>query len=372
MSPVGALALDALVIGGGPAGSACANRLARRGWEVALVEATDFSGFRIGEIVTASARPLLATLGIEAPERQAWARPCRGPAAAWGGDQATLRPSIVDPYGQGLRVDRRAFDRALFDAARTAGALTLTSTRLVSGERRDGVWELALRSRRGVIPVRSRWVVAATGRGRAAPLAPSRARIALDRLVAIAFVGRTGDEPGDGRPDAVVEAVEDGWWYSARTPDGGTVAVFFTDSDLLPKGAGERAAFLARQRDAAPETRQRSGFAAALLAKRRWVGFDARSSIRRVALAEGWVAVGDAMTAFDPLCGRGVAEALASGLAVADWLLEAPSHDDEGVPGFALERMQAFNDYARQRLAIYALEPRWRTRPFWERRQALH
>jgi len=51
----------------------------------------------------------------------------------------------------------------------------------------------------------------------------------------------------------------------------------------------------------------------------RWVGFDARSSLRRIAISDGWLAVGDASFAFDPLCGRGVTEALSSGCDAANW-----------------------------------------------------
>ena len=95
------LDVDVLVIGGGPAGSACAIRLARGGARVAIVEASDFSRFRIGETLEPSVRPLLATLGIEVGADYRWWAPSTGVVAAWGQPSATHRPSVLNPYGRG-------------------------------------------------------------------------------------------------------------------------------------------------------------------------------------------------------------------------------------------------------------------------------
>ena len=72
------LDLDVLVIGGGPAGSACAIRLARGGARVAIVEASEFSRFRIGETIAPSVRPLLAQFGVEAGDDCDWSAPSTG------------------------------------------------------------------------------------------------------------------------------------------------------------------------------------------------------------------------------------------------------------------------------------------------------
>jgi hypothetical protein len=62
--------------------------------------------------------------------------------------------------------------------------------------------------------------------------------------------------------------------------------------------------------------------------------FDARSSVRRVVKTEGWVAIGDALMACDPLYGRGVLDALSSGIEVADWLSGGPEEGCEAVPAW--------------------------------------
>src|SRR5687768_12379884 len=95
------LDLDVVIIGGGPAGSACAIQLARAGVRTAIIEASDFSRFRIGETIEASAGALLRGLGIELDQHPGWAARCSGVSAAWGRPSAAHRPVILNPHGHG-------------------------------------------------------------------------------------------------------------------------------------------------------------------------------------------------------------------------------------------------------------------------------
>ena len=56
---------DAIVIGGGPAGSTTALMLARAGWAVALIEKSQFPRPKVcGEFISATTFPLLAEFGL--------------------------------------------------------------------------------------------------------------------------------------------------------------------------------------------------------------------------------------------------------------------------------------------------------------------
>ncbi len=364
------LDLDFLVVGGGPAGSACAIQLAKAGGRVAIVESSDFSQFRIGETLEPSLGPTLLQLGLEIEKRE-WSAPCLGITAAWGRSSAARRPNIFSPYGGSWRVDRRKFDRALFERARNAGATAFLEARVTSAARHAECWTYGLRRGDSVASGRAKWIVAATGRGASLPFAPSRSRTWIDRLVGLAFVkdGRAEDR-GTVVGRAIVAATPRGWWYSATIPEGSQVAVFFSDADILPKGGNDRAEFLLTELRQCPLMETESDFVAALIGQRRWIGFDARSSIHHVVVSDGWAAVGDAIMAFDPLCGRGISEAINSGMEVADWMLRwrttEPARDE--LPAWVGRAADRFNRYRDERRSAYCHETRWPASMFWQRR----
>lgn len=102
---------DAVVVGGGPAGSATAIELARRGLRVALLEKARHPRPKAcGEGLLPQGVAALERLGVEAPGVRVTGIRYVSP----GGVTAEAR----FPSGNGLVVRREAFDAALFDAAR--------------------------------------------------------------------------------------------------------------------------------------------------------------------------------------------------------------------------------------------------------------
>ena len=57
------LSSDIIVIGGGPAGSAAATMLARKGWQVTLLEREQFPRDHVGESLLPASIPILEELG---------------------------------------------------------------------------------------------------------------------------------------------------------------------------------------------------------------------------------------------------------------------------------------------------------------------
>src|SRR5690242_1410774 len=55
---------DAIVVGGGPAGSTCSHLLARAGKKVLVLEKETFPRFRIGESLLPYSTPIFARLGV--------------------------------------------------------------------------------------------------------------------------------------------------------------------------------------------------------------------------------------------------------------------------------------------------------------------
>lgn len=165
----------------------------------------------------------------------------------------------------------------------------------------------------------------------------------------------------------MVETVRDGWWYAARLPGGADLAVFMTDADLLQGAGGDPTDFALGRLAAAPHTGQRvQGLA---LRSRATVWPAASQRLVRAAGA-GWLAVGDAALARDPLSSSGIDFALASSELACTTLAAAQSGAEDALARYAAAIARDFAVYRALRAQFYALERRWRDAPFWARRMS--
>lgn len=74
--------------------------------------------------------------------------------------------------------------------------------------------------------------------------------------------------------------------------------------------------------------------------------------------------------AFDPLTGRGVAEAIHSGIELAEWLVEGGEHVKDSVPAWTRRAGGRLTRYLAERVRIYSRESRWPQNEFWRQRRA--
>jgi len=368
----GDTATAVVVIGGGPAGAATALALARRQVPVLVVEQTDGGGNPIGESLAPSATPLLHRLGLHDALLASGPRPCHGNRSRWGGDGGLAeRDFLREPYGPGWHLDRPAFNAALLAAAAAGGADCRRQARFRRAERRDGRWHLLVEEPAGPHSIQADLVVDASGRSAVFARQRGARQRMLDRLVAVvAFL-----EPGAGLGSApmpvsttLIEAAEEGWWYSAPLPNGCLATAFFSDPDLLahrrpwhPSGWHTLLACspqtLARVRDHGFRLAAPPRFAAAA------------STLLEPGWGEGWVSVGDAAATYDPLSSHGIGSALAAGQRVAA-AAEAWLGGEEGtLLEFAAGLETGYASYLQMKRAYYADEGRWPEAPFWRRRR---
>jgi menaquinone-9 beta-reductase len=131
---------DALIIGAGPAGAACARLLAQAGWSVALVEKAEFPRRKVcGEFISATTLPVLEECGIAA-EYLAMAGPPVTRVGVYAG-RAMLSSPRERMWGRAL--GREHLDVLLRDAAVAAGA-ELFQPAEVAGLRRDDEGHVAV------------------------------------------------------------------------------------------------------------------------------------------------------------------------------------------------------------------------------------
>jgi hypothetical protein len=176
-------------------------------------------------------------------------------------------------------------------------------------------------------------------------------------------------EGAGGAEVLLVEATRDGWWYSAPLPGGALLCAWMTDADLLARSPLPPGAAWARALDATLHTRARA--AGLRRASRVHVRRASTSRLDRAAGA-GWVAVGDAATAYDPLSAEGVCKAISSGVRAALAVRAHLGGDGSALAAYAAEVDADFQAYLQERARTYGIETRWPASLFWRRRRAPH
>ena len=365
--------VDVVILGAGPAGSALALALKRAGVaDVLLVDRPTRRPFRIGESAAPSLGPLLCRLGLDDRLDGHGHRPCHGNRIFWGGPAPVVEDFMSRIHGPGWHLDREAFDSWLTAEAVTRGAGLLSPAHLAAVRRDGDGWQVEVRAEGIKHEARTRWIVDATGR----PAAFARrlgARLhRSDRLMAFAACAKPAEGQGfDGF--SVVEAVENGWWYAARLPSGMAVVALMTDADLARGGnLLSPAAF----RQAWAATSEIARFVPPPDQALRPVVFAAGTQFIDRAIAPGWLALGDALIALDPLSASGITGALEDAIAAADTIgrllglaVEGEARDLRSA--YAARANATLRRYLVERCAIYGRENRWRKSSFWQRRAAV-
>lgn len=294
-------AVDILIVGGGPAGSAAAITAAQHGLKVALVEALPFPRPLPGETLHPGVEGVFRQLGV-------WDRILAagfhrhpgieivkngaGEFSAYGSDDA-------GPW-LGFQADRARLDGVLLDHARTLGADVRQPDRIrsLSG---DGPFEAAL----GEGDIRADWVIDAAGSTHWLARRRNRPIRYLTGPLLCGWDWRS--ETGEDEDHPVLRLFEKGWAW--RAPIGhGRVAL----ASMIYGRAGRS---LKRQRDVT------------------W---------RRPVEVCGtrWFAVGDAAGVLDPASGKGVLRAMMSGM-MAGWLI-ARVRDGRASAGAAADHYQSW------------------------------
>jgi flavin-dependent dehydrogenase len=351
---------DITVIGGGPAGCVTALLLARQQHSVVLIDKAKPSRFCIGETLPPQASQLLLELGLFDTFNMQDHRVSPGILSAWGTDELQVSDFIFSPHGNGWHIDRRRFNQMLMEAAQNAGATILTDTAVASCRLEEQNWVIGIRNEKGLSTLRSRFTVDAGGRSSYLCTGNSR-RIIYDHLVAVA--GLSFPSGPTSRSDyTLLEAVDEGWFYSALLPSGQYVVVYMTDADLYAE-AKRSPRFLENQLRKSPHTAKRVQSPPQNLEV-----FSAISCIRDKAVGSNWVAVGDSARSFDPLSGQGLWTAMKSAIDASQVINRFFLGDVDSIPQYEQANRKAFNQYIEARNSFYAVERRWPHSKFWTRR----
>ena len=288
-------------------------------------------------------------------------RKAYGTTAIWGRGVPLDNDFIYMPAGVGWHLDRASFDAMLAGLSESRGAVLILNASLREASRTADEWRLTLSTGSRLS---ARFIVDATG-GTAVFARRCGARFTrADHLIGIARFF----EGSDDCPGTLVEAFEDGWWYTAGLNGGRRIVACMTDSDLARRKRLHETEQWSRILAAMPHV-------GAMLKESRPCGpLVIRSTgSRRLDPPAGdhWLAVGDSASRFDPLSSQGIAKALRSGIfasyAIGDLLTQG---DDTGLRRYRRYVMEEFKSYIRVRAKYYREEQRWPASEFWRRRHA--
>ncbi|QTD49320.1 NAD(P)/FAD-dependent oxidoreductase [Sulfidibacter corallicola] len=354
---------EVVVLGGGPAGCACALALARLGVaDTWVIEAGRYRNLRIGECVPAETRHLLHRLGLMASFAAEGHARSVGGCALWGGPRPGFNDALFNPHGQGFHLDRRRFDAWLAaHVAKGPGRLRL-GARFRQAERRGGRWLVTMDDG---AKLEASFVVDATGSKAVFARQVGARRIVHDRLICLTgfFAGIEGDEVPT---QTFLEAVEDGWWYGARLPNGIMTCAFACDPDTVRRGAlGDHRQWLMKlltTRLLPPHIMGRP-----LVEGSPFIKAAPSFILDRIA-GDGYVAVGDAACAFDPISSRGIHKALSDGIDAAEAVAATRQGERDALARYAEGVVARYETYLKTRTSLYRGEADRRQSSFWHNR----
>jgi flavin-dependent dehydrogenase len=360
---------DALVAGGGPAGSTAASWLARAGHRVILLERDQFPRFHIGESLLASVNDVFRAIGVDAAIRAA------GFPQKWG---ATFMPAdgsierYLDfatapgvPSPQTWQVPRATFDHLLLKHAASCGADVRQRHRVLdvafdAAGVTATVQTVSDASTAPPVTIRARALVDASGRG---ALLSRKFGLRIDEplLANVAVFSHFSGVPRqDGRRsgDIRIIARNDLGWFWLIPISGELMSV----GVVLPRAAFKPFANLPHEEVLERAIADTPAVAQLLAhARREWpVRVEKDFSFGSRAYAgDRWVLAGDAGSFLDPVFSTGVAVALESGLEAAQAVsagLEAGDLSARRFRRFARRQGQRFLSFRRFVIGFYTPE----------------
>lgn len=380
---------DVAIIGGGPAGCATALALKQQGIsKILVVESGRYETIRIGESIPPDTRILLDELGILEDFLQENHETCFGSCSSWGSDSLGYNDFLRNPYGNGWHLDRRRFNAFLAQKAVESGVELYCGTRVRSCRTHPEGFQLQLvGEEKQTRTIAARFLVDATGtRARFAKSLGAR-KLFLDKLIcAIAFF----ELPPSSHFSklTLLEAVEYGWWYVAKLPNNRLATVVASEPSIIKETGLHRMdnwlTYLKETKYISKELTDCSAIDKVRVfsldePKRHQTELPGKEREPMVCTApsfrldrstgNGWLAVGDAASAFDPISSQGIYKALWDSLKGAKAIASYLHGDSRGLEEYESLITSRFDNYLTQRNYFYQMERRWSASPFWQRRQ---
>ena len=320
---------DVLVIGGGPAGSTVATLLARKGWQVTVLEKAQHPRFHIGESLLPMNIPILQRLGVLEEVRKIGVLKLGAdfPLDDGSYNRFPFKRALDASNDYAFHVKREEFDRLLFEHARNEGVDAREQVKVERVEFDRGTTVVHARGPAGAAMFRPRYLIDASGRD-----AFLGGRLGLKRKnprhqSAALFSHYTGVErrPGEDAGNVSIIRHPYGWLWLIPLRDGVTSVGAVCSPEYLKQRRGDNEAFLRQTLDAVPAAaaRMRNAVRVAPVHATGNYAYDCSAMS-----GPGWLLLGDAWNFVDPMFSSGVFLAMNGaerGAAAVDAVLRDPA-----------------------------------------------
>lgn len=351
--------MEICVVGGGPAGSSIARRLALLGHEVCLIEQATFPRPHIGESLPSSILQVFELLGVRSRiEAAGFLRSDRA-LIRWS---STDRQGQADPGNSGFLVDRGRFDQLLLEAAQEVGVRVLQPGRVSRPQRQgDSRWLVPVRLGDRTVSIETRFLVDATGKQ--GLFSQTKQRFSATTL---ALYGYWKNTPFSS-PESRVEAGANEWFWGAPLPDGTFNAAVFLDRQQYARIGGNRQAIY---ESLLAKTTLFPGCLQGQLATPVQV-CDASSYFSTDPIGRDFIQVGEAAFSIDPLSSQGVQVAMMSaftGSIVVHTLLTQPEKHEIAIAFYRDKQQEIVRRNQKTAAQFYADQDLYPPTPFWQSR----